>query len=93
LPSGGTTTRIGLGQDDEAHHLGPRHAQGLAGLELAARDGDDAGPIDLREIGRIVHGKADHPRHEGIEADAEGRQDEVDVEELQQAGRAATTST
>ena len=44
---------------------------------LTARHGEDACPINFRQIGRIVHRKTDNAGHEGVKADAEGGKHEI----------------
>ena len=59
------------------------------GLPLAARDVVEAGAVDLRAIGGVVDADGDDAGGEGVEHDAELREDEVDEEDLDQQRRRA----
>ena len=48
----------GLRQDDKAHALDIGHARGDTGLDLSARDRQDAGADDLGDVGAAVQRRA-----------------------------------
>src|SRR5262245_37672645 len=78
-----------LRQDHAAHHQRPAHAERLRGFHLAMVDGLDAGAKILRLVGRVGDAEADDAGLKRAQRDAEVRQHEVDVEQLDDDRNAA----
>ena len=78
-----------LGEDDEAHGLHLREAEGVGGVALAGSDGADAGAHDFRHVGALVEAEGEDGAGVAGEDDAEGGQDVEGEDDLQQDGGAA----
>src|SRR5579883_94356 len=77
-----------LRQHDHPHGHRIGHADGARRLELAAGNGEDAGPDDLGEVGPLVDAEPEQGGFEHVEADAELGKARVDDDELDEHGRA-----